>query len=721
MNVTERIRDRLPHALRALLPLSYNLRWSWHRPTAALFETIDAAAWAASGRNPVRLLLDVPQARLDALAGERYFVAEVESLAEGLRRYLRGEAEGRAAEAQRAGLRVAYFSAEFAITECLPIFAGGLGVLAGDHLKSASDLGVPLVAVGLLYKEGYFHQRLGPDGRQEAHYDPIDPELLPIVRERNTKGDPFAVQLPFLDRQVQARVWRADVGRVPLYLLDTDLEANQPEDRRITDRLYGGDIEHRLRQEIVLGIGGMRALTRMDRVPTVVHLNEGHAALAAVERARVDIEVNHGSFQESIERLASGVVFTTHTPVAAGHDRFSPELLDRYLGGYIWEMREPWEHFTNLGQGDPRHDQLFCMTTLAIRVSARRNGVSRLHGAVSREMWRSLWPQAESDSVPIGHVTNGIHVPTWISEPIETLLGTQLGEQWRGAGAEFDRVGEIPAESLWRARCEQRAALINRARWALAVQAVRRGEDPSWTSGALDPDALTFVFARRFATYKRAGMLLSDEQRLLDLLTGGRPVQFIFAGKAHPRDEPGQELLRRVASFALRPDVRGRFALIEDYDVELARYLVAGADVWLNVPRRPMEASGTSGMKAALNGALNVSILDGWWAEAWQEHNHLDAPIGWSVQAREAASAEEQDRADALALYRTLEEEVVPTFFERDEEGIPRRWLDRVSASLRQVVPYFNTDRMVSDYLASYYLPAHQEIGRWQRGGRAAL
>jgi glycogen phosphorylase len=717
MNVNERIRDRLPHSLGPLLSLAYNLRWSWHRPTEALFRKVDPVAWAASGRNPVRLLLDVSPTRLQVLASDRFFVAELESLAEGLRRYLRG-----AAERDHGGLRIAYFSAEFAIAESLPIFAGGLGVLAGDHLKSASDLGLPLVGVGLFYKEGYFKQRLGADGRQEALFPTHDPELLPVLRARGPDGEPLTVRLPFLDHQLQARVWRADVGRVPLYLLDTDLQANRPEERGITDRLYGGDLEHRLRQEIVLGIGGMRALALLGRADSVLHLNEGHAAFAAIERARMDHEAWGGSFRSAIERLAGSVGFTTHTPVAAGHDRFPEELLERYLGGYCWEMREPWEHFVSLGRGDPSHGDIFCMTTLAMRVSARRNGVSRLHGQVSREMWRSLWPQLETEDLPIGHITNGVHVGTWVAEPMDRLLQRALGEEWSDAphAAPWDRIDELAPEAIWSARREQRTALIGYARWALAVQTARRGEDPSWTEGALDANALTVVFARRFATYKRAAMLLSDPARLERLLVGGLPVQFIFAGKAHPRDEPGQELLRQLATFVARPEVRGRMVLLEDYDVEMAAHLVAGADLWLNVPRRPLEASGTSGMKAAVNGALNLSIPDGWWAEAWHEHNARESPIGWSIEAH-AGSPEEQDRADALALFGLLEDEVLPLFHDRDAGDIPLGWVERVKSSLRQVVPYFNTHRMVTDYLEQYYLPAHAEVVRWQqRASRAA-
>jgi glycogen phosphorylase len=605
-------------------------------------------------------------------------------------------------------VRVTYLSAEFAVAECLPIYSGGLGVLAGDHLKSASDLNIPLVAVGLFYREGYFVQHIDVHGVQHDSYAAVSPEQLPLTAELGADGAPLLISVPYLDREVHARIWRADVGRVPLYLLDTDIDANRHEDRAITNRLYGGDNEHRLRQEIVLGIGGIRALEALGIRSDVIHLNEGHAAFAAVERARCAMLEEPGlSFEDATRRLAPSVVFTTHTPVPAGHDYFSPTLMERYLGGYLWSMGEPLHRFLALGRHDP-HDphETFCMTLVALRLAGRTNGVSRLHGVVSRRMWRGAWGDIEEQKVPIGHITNGVHLPTWVAAPTAALYAEHISESWRESNDfVWHRAADIPLDAIWRARNEQRHALVGRIRHALAGQVARRGEDPAWTAGALDPDALTIVFARRFATYKRATLLLSDPARFSRLLQSDMPVQFVFAGKAHPRDVPGQEFIRRVAEFAAMPEHRGRFLFLEGYDVALARTLVEGADVWLNVPRRPYEASGTSGMKSAANGGLNLSIPDGWWAEAWDEHNKLDAPIGWSIEAI-ARSDGEQDRVDAEALFSLLEKDVVPMFYRRDEAGVPVEWARRVSASIRQAVPFFNTHRMVRDYTELCYLPA---------------
>jgi glycogen phosphorylase len=495
---------------------------------------------------------------------------------------------------------------------------------------------------------------------------------------------------------------------VPLYLLDTDIEANRAEDRLITNRLYGGDNEHRLRQEIVLGIGGMRALTQLGIECDVVHLNEGHAAFAAVERVRQALpESGAGAFHERASALAEGLVFTTHTPVPAGHDAFPGDLLQRYLGGYTWDMQLPWERFLELGKHDPADaDEMFGMTLLALRLAGRTNGVSRLHGEVSRRMWRGAWGDVPDDAVPIGHITNGVHLPTWVAPPVASLYDRHLGSDWREGPDEepWAGVARIGHETLWRIRNEQRRALVTHARLALAMQATRRGDDAAWTRGALDPDALTVVFARRFATYKRATLLLSDPARLARLLSGPRPVQFIFAGKAHPRDVPGQEFIRRIVEFAGRREHRGRFVFLEDYDVALARVLVEGADVWLNVPRRPYEASGTSGMKAAANGALNLSVADGWWAEAWTDHNELDAPIGWCIEESAAPSDGEQDRADAERLFSLLEKDVVPLFYDRDPDDVPRGWTRYMMASIRQNAAFFNTHRMVRDYVEQAYV-----------------
>lgn len=713
------IRPDLPAPLSPLRGLARNLRWAWHAPTRSLFERLDPSLWEATRHNPVRMLWELAQPRLAAFAADKGYLKEMNTAAADLEAYLRDENTWFRRAHPQSTSRIAYFSAEFGIAECLRIYSGGLGVLAGDHLKSASDLGVPLVGVGLMYREGYFTQRIDAVGVQHDVYERADFERLPITLELGADGQPLTVDLPFLDHRIHARIWRADVGRVPLYLLDTDLDSNSAEDRRVTDRLYGGDTEHRLRQEYLLGIGGMRALRLLGYDPDVVHLNEGHAAFAALEHVR-EVMVRDGSgLPDAIETAKQNIVFTTHTPVPAGHDYFPRDLLERYLGGYVWEMQQPWDEFLSLGlfEGESR----FCMTALALRLSSRRNGVSRLHGAVSREMWKVIWPQAQTEEVPITHITNGVHLPTWVSPEIEALYARYVGERWSSATDEMQwhRANHIPREELWNARRRQRARLVNEVRLALAAQVARRGGDPSWTAGALDPDALTIVFARRFATYKRAVLLLSQEERLLRLLTDHRKVQFVFAGKAHPRDEPGKAMLQRIHQFAGRPELRGQFVFLEGYDLAIARTLVQGADVWLNVPVRPYEASGTSGMKAMANGALNLSIPDGWWAEAWTEHNRLNEPVGWSIAPEDgpseaalpehgpALSAEDRetlDRRDADALFHLLEHEVVPLFYDRTADGLPAAWLERVRSAIRQLVPFFNTHRMVAEYVDTAYL-----------------
>jgi starch phosphorylase len=708
---------RLPAALAELQQLAFNLRWSWHAPARALFEQVDAALWRATGHNPVRLLAEVDTRRLHDLAADPVFRAALRTQADDLHRYLNADDTWYARRYGGAGAAsVAYFCAEYGIAECLRIFAGGLGVLAGDHLKSASDLGVPLCAVGLFYGLGYFTQQVDGDGNQRDLYAPADPRGLPLRPVLGDDGAPLLVSVPMGTHAAHVRIWRAAVGRVPLFLLDTNVPENRPEDRQITDRLYGGDSEHRLRQEIVLGIGGMRALRALHCEPVVIHLNEGHAAFAAVERAR-GRATGRESFRDVAERAAAGVVFTTHTPVAAGHDYFDARLLEHYLGGYVWEMRESWDRFLAIGR--TAHDARFCMTAAAMRLAGTRNGVSRLHGAVSRRMWHDLWPELAVDDLPIGHVTNGVHLPTWVGADVARLLHDRVGADWPEDAGElrWHRAAHIATDDLWQARTAQREALVRHVRAWLEADERRRGADAAWTARALRTDALTIVFARRFATYKRATLLLSQPERLLRLLHDAeRPVQFIFAGKAHPNDRPGQALLREVVQFARRPDVRERFLFLEGYDLELARCLVQGADVWLNVPLRPYEASGTSGMKSAANGGLNLSVPDGWWAEAWAEHNRLPEPIGWCIAADGTAAIEldgpetgraERDRADAEALFDLLEHEAIPLFYSRSR----RAWAARARAAIRQCAGFFNTHRMVREYVETAYLPAAGAAG----------
>ena len=712
--------SKLPPSLEALSALALNLRWSWHAPTRELFERLDPALWRSTGQNPVRLLAEVDAGAIERAAADSTYRTAVRAAVADLDAYMAARSVKRAEMP-----RVAYLCAEFGIAECLPILSGGLGILAGDHLKSASDLGLPLVGIGLFYHEGYFTQQMDREGRQEATYRTSLPGHLPLRPELDRDGRPVLIRFPFADRHLHARIWRADVGRVPLYLLDADVPENQPEDRTITDQLYGGDVEHRLKQEMLLGIGGMRALEALRVATDVIHLNEGHAAFAALERAAQRVRSKHGAvpdraaFREVLQRASQGVIYTTHTPVPAGHDYFPAELLKRYMGGYIWELRESWGHFVSLGRLDAADEaEPFCMTLLALRASARRNGVSRLHGKVSREMWRAAWPGTPEAEVPIGHVTNGVHLPTWVAPAMADVYARHLGAGWQREIDPFHwrRADQIPAGELWSTRCALRGRLVDEVRRALRNQLERRGEVATWTADALDPDALTIVFARRFATYKRATLLLSQPERMVRLLNDPtRPVQFVFAGKAHPKDVPGQELLRQVFQFAADPAHRRRFVFLEGYDPALARTLVQGADVWLNLPLRPYEASGTSGMKAAANGGLNLSIPDGWWAEAWTDHNRLPDPIGWSIDAgEEAPSRDAQDRADADALFDILEADVLPVFYDRID-ALPVRWIERVRASIRQVPAFFSTHRMVGEYLDRYYQPAALADARAQR------
>jgi starch phosphorylase len=685
----------LPAPIAGLETLAYNLRWTWWREKWSLFRWLDPEAWVRTHHNPVRLLAELPPERLREAARDLGYVERLRRATADLDAYLasRGRHERR---------RIAYFSAEFALTDCIRVFSGGLGVLAGDHLKSSSDLGLPMTAVGLLYRDGYFAQYVDASGWQHETYRQLEPTLLPLRAETARDGSPLLVGVEFPGRTVYARVWRADVGAIPLYLLDTNLDANAPDDRHITDRLYGGDLEHRLKQELILGIGGVRALEALEHPIEVFHLNEGHAAFAIVERLRQSLKRNP-QFDAAVAEVTDEMTFTTHTPVEAGHDWFPEELMHRYFAPLVQEMGVPWERFLALGlTTEPHREHEFCMTALALQVSRARNGVSALHGQVSRAMWRGLFHVQSEDEVPIGHITNGVHLPSWVGARMARLYSEYIAPDWRerSGAVDWSRAANIPPERIWTAREEQRARLVDRLSSALTAQARTRGNTSEPIR--LDPDALTITFARRFATYKRATLLLSDPARLARILGNpDRPVQIIFAGKAHPRDDGGKSFLQQVFAAGRRSEFFGRIVFIENYDVELARHLVQGSDVWLNVPRRPLEASGTSGMKAAANGGLNLSVADGWWAEAWTEHNHWYAPIGFRIEPSGLPGP--QDATDAEVLYRLLEHEVVPMFYNRNAHGIPLAWVDRMRAAIGQVCAFFNTDRMVTEYVERCY------------------
>jgi starch phosphorylase len=572
----------------------------------------------------------------------------------------------------------AYFSTEFALDESLPVYSGGLGVLAGDHLKSASELGVPLVGVGLFYERGYFRQTLDETGWQQERYPPNNPARLPLTLERRPSGEPLHVHLELAGEPVALQIWRADIGRTRLFLLDANVETNSDGIRSITDRLYGGDREHRIRQEVVLGVGGVRALRRLGLAPTVFHMNEGHSAFLAVERLR-ELTSDGLPLERAMDEVRGSTVFTTHTPVPAGNEVFEPALVQRYLAGLVAGSGLDWDDFLALGrvgEGD-----LFGLTPLALRLSGRANGVSALHGAVAREMWQPLWPDRAVEDVPIGSVTNGVHARTWLTGE----LAARLDGDWT-------RVHDLANGELWQLHLACKRELLE----------VARGRGASLVAGE---DALTLGFARRFATYKRAGLLFSDADRLAGLLADAdRPVQIVLAGKAHPADEGGKELIREIWKLTHDSRFEGRVVFLEDYQMTLARQLVQGVDVWLNTPRRPQEASGTSGMKAAMNGVVNCSILDGWWAEAYAPET------GFAIVGEEAATDDEQDARDAAALFEVLEQEIVPAYYERDEEGLPARWLELMRASIAQLGSEYNTNRIVREYVETMYLPVHQAL-----------
>lgn len=703
----------LPEPLKGLEAIAKNMFWSWNPEFVELFKRIDSNLWAASGHNPVKLLGSMSQPKLDALAENQGFLCELQRVEEKLKYYLEKPTWFEKVCGKIQKPIIAYFSAEFGIHESLPIYAGGLGILAGDHLKSASDLGVPLVGVGLLYQKGYFRQYLNIDGWQQEVYIENDVYNMPVQLVRKSSGRPLTISVEYPDRCVVAQIWCISVGRTKLYLLDTNVPANSPVDRMITSSLYGGDRELRIRQEILLGIGGLKALAAMQIIPTVCHMNEGHAAFMALERIRELRSTTNMSFDEAVEATKAGNVFTMHTPVRAGIDEFRVALMDKYFGTYFPYLGVNRKRFLGLGRVFPDDDtEAFKMPILAMRLSSYTNGVSRLHGEVSREMWAAMWPGVPVNEVPIKSITNGIHIKNWLSEEMSSLYERYLGPNWSQDAFDksvWNNVEQIPDEELWRAHQRCKEQLIVFARNRLKAQMQRRGTYHTELNRAeevLDPEALTIGFARRFASYKRGNLLLKDLQRLVKLLTNTqRPVQIIFAGKAHPSDTEGKDIIRQVVHFANEPEVRRRVVFIEDYDIDVARFMVRGVDIWLNNPRRPMEASGTSGMKAAVNGVLNMSTLDGWWCEGYTPEG------GWAIGAGETyKDAEYQDMVEVQAIYNLLENEVVPLFYTRSADNLPRAWIRRVKNSIKWIAPRFNTHRMVADYTRRFYNPA---MARW--------
>jgi glycogen phosphorylase len=719
------VRAALPEPLARLRELAFDLRWSWNRNAIALFRRVDADLWERVGHNPVLMLDTVERKRIEALASDEGFLAHLDSVARETDAYHTASSTWyRRISPNGSNPLVAYFSAEFGITECLDIFSGGLGILAGDHLKVASDLGVPLVGVGLLYQQGYFHQYLDQTGWQQELYREQDFTVLPLTREERD-GEPLRVEVPHPGRSVYAHVWRAQVGRVPLYLLDTNIPDNLPEDRDITDQLYGGDLELRIRQEIVLGIGGVRALAALGLEPPVYHMNEGHSAFAAVERARRLMAAHDVPFRTACEAGAAGTIFTTHTPVPAGHDRFPPELVERYLGEYVHGFGISTSDFLALGQASPGAAESFNMTVLALRTAGVTNGVSQLHGRVSRRMWQGLWPELPEDEVPIGSITNGVHLPSWVSQDLVQVYDRYLGPRWREDPADqaiWSRADRIPPDELWRTHERRRENLVAFVRTRVRAQLARRGAAEYELRAAdevLDPEAMTIGFARRFATYKRALLLFRDPDRLARILDAAdRPVQLIIAGKAHPRDDAGKALIQRIVELTREEPFRRRVVFIEDYETAVARYLVQGCDVWLNTPRPPLEASGTSGMKAAANGVLNLSTLDGWWAEAWDALGGRRGVGGWTIGNGEShLDHEEQDRLEAAALYSLLEREIVPAFYDRGADHVPLQWVKWMRQSIARLCPVYNMARVVQDYTERYYLPGADRSARLLASG----
>ena len=704
----------LPGRLEPLRTLAFNLWWCWSHDAISLFQRLEPDLWESSLHNPVRVLGSIRQERLEEVAHDEGFLSHMQRVAQQLERYKKASTWYERHYGDDP-LNIAYFSAEYGLTESLAIYSGGLGILAGDHIKSSSDLGLPLVGVGLLYRVGYFQQYLNVDGWQQERFPENDFFNLPLKLVRGEAGAPITVPVELAGRTVVAQVWHLAVGRVPIYLLDTNLEQNSLADREITAQLYGGDTEMRMQQEILLGIGGQRLLALLGIEPTVCHMNEGHSAFQALERIRRVMLRTGASFTEARLTTSAGNVFTTHTPVPAGNDMFAAELVDKYLRDYWPKLGLDRDGFLGLGRIDPRDTaEPFCMTVLALRCAAYSNGVSRLHGEVSRKMWAGIWPGLPEDEVPIASVTNGVHTMSWISGDMVELFDRYLGPRWRdfdtGAAA-WERVAAIPDEELWRIHERQRARLVNFARRRLAAQLQRRGEPLAEVEHArevLDPEALTIGFARRFATYKRAYLLFRDLERLKRIVGDhDRPVQVVIAGKAHPRDAAGKELIRQVIHHARDPLLRRRIVFLEDYGMHVARRLVRGCDVWLNTPRRPMEASGTSGMKVPPNGGINMSILDGWWPEAVEAHN------GWAIGHGEVYEDHQmQDEVESHAIYDLLEKEVVPLFYDRGRDGLPRGWIARMKGSIRTVCPAFNTDRMVADYMQRFYHPASRRMLR---------
>lgn len=694
----------------ALRELALNLRWTWHPETQELFEEVDRELWDAVEHNPIELINQLDDNRLQQLCGDAVFLATLGALKKDLDQYMAATTWfDRKFPGERDATRIAYFCAEFGIHECLPIYSGGLGVLAGDHLKAASDLGIPLVGVGLLYGRGYFRQFLNSDNWQTERYPQYDFHRLALTLERDDDGKPHRVKVEFPDRVVTCQIWRAQVGRIPLYLLDSNVLENEPHDQGITDTLYGGDEEMRIRQESILGIGGYRALRAVGIQPTTCHMNEGHAAFLSLERLRQFMEQHGCDFRTARQCVVSGNVFTTHTPVPAGFDIFPQPLLEKYISKAVADLGISFDAFLRYGRihKDNKAEQ-FNMAVLAMENSNFVNGVSKLHAEVTREMFADRWPDYPLIEVPIMSVTNGIHTGTFMGRRMVELFDRHFGSGWRsdmGDRSVWERVWEIPDLDLWELRDNNRGDFVRFVRRHLRKRMLLNSASPmdmKSSNNVLDPRVLTIGFARRFATYKRATLLFKDMDRLMSILHhADRPVQFVFAGKSHPRDDGGKKLIQDIVAFCKSPESGGRIVFLEDYDMSVARQLVQGVDLWLNNPRRPMEASGTSGMKVVPNGGLNCSILDGWWAEGFKPG------VGWAIGDHNNDENEgHQDWLDSRSLYDLIEHEIAPTFYYRTDNGLPTKWIEMMKRSMAELAPTFSTLRMVREYTSRFYVPS---------------
>ena len=704
------VNPQLPKRIEKLGEISNNLWWAWNTEFLRLFQKIDMDLWEQCSKNPIKFLKQVSQDRLEKVSKDIAFLKEYDKVTENFENYMNSKNTwfSNKYPGNKKDL-IAYFSAEYGLDETIPIYSGGLGILSGDHLKSASDLGIPLVGVGLLYKHGYFNQKINGYGQQETEYNSIDLYDLPINPVKDDKGDDLTIYVKFPKRRLYLKVWQINVGRVKLYLLDSDIPKNNEEDRDVTLKLYGGDQEMRIRQEIVLGMAGVSLLTKyLGLKPTVYHMNEGHSAFLNLEIIKNIIKEKQVSFEVAKDIASSKTVFTTHTPVPAGNDIFPIELVEKYFKDFWPRLGITREEFLKLGmKPGPDLDKGFNMGILALKIAGKKNGVSKLHGAVSRELFSEVWPNIAANESPIGYVTNGIHTCSWLAPKLKELYNKYLIPYWQDNihhDYVWEKIKNIPDDKLWSAHVERKRKLINLVKENTTERLRRSGysyEEINEIVSKLNPDALTIGFARRFATYKRATLIFKDIERMTQIMNNaGKPVQLIFAGKAHPADKEGQDLIKYIHEVSMMPQFKGKIFLLENYNIAMSRYLISGVDVWLNNPRRPMEASGTSGQKASVNGVINFSVLDGWWAEGYTQNN------GWTIGTNaEYDSYEAQDMADSQSMYHTLEEKIIPTYYDRDKNGISKRWMEIMKNSIMTTGGKYSTSRMLVDYTNELYIP----------------